>query len=339
LKIKTGQLAAALKKNLAPCYLVSGDEPLLVAEAADAIRGAARERGFTERDLFVATSGFDWEQLRTSGSNLSLFADKRIVELRLPTGKPGVAGARVIADLAERAGHDLLLIVGAPKLDGGTRTASWARTIESCGAHMAVWPVEARELPAWIANRMRRAGLEPDRAAAALVANRVEGNLLAAAQEVEKLRLLLGEGRVCADDVAAAVADSSRFDIFKLTDAALGGDAARGLRILSGLKAEGGEPVMVVWAMARELRTLAALADAVAGGADLGAAMQKMRVWRNRQDLLRRCIGRHQPRDFHRLLRVAGFADQAAKGQNGADPWQVLTDIVLSLALPGRKAA
>jgi DNA polymerase-3 subunit delta len=339
LKIKAGQLASALTKDLAPCYLVSGDEHLLVAEATDAIRGAARERGFTERDLYVATSGFDWERLRTSGSNLSLFAEKRIVELRVPTGKPGVAGARVIADLAESAGSDLLLIVSTPKLEGGRRIPSWAKAIESRGAHIAVWPVEARELPGWIANRMRRAGLEPDRAAVALVADRVEGNLLAAGQEIEKLRLLLGEGRVSADDVAAAVADSSRFDIFKLTDAALSGDAARTLRILSGLRAEGSEPVMVVWAVARELRTLAGLADAVAGGADLGAAMQKMRIWRNRQDQLRRCIGRHQGQDFRRLLRATGFADQAAKGQNGADPWQVLTNIVLSLAMPGRIAA
>lgn len=339
MRIRAGQLASALKNSLASCYLVSGDEHLLVAEAADAIRGAARERGFTERELYVATTGFDWEQFRTAGSNLSLFAEKRIVELRLPTGKPGVAGARAIADVAEHAGADLLLIVSAPKLEGGGRTASWVKAIESRGAHVPVWPVEARELPGWIANRMRRAGLEPDRAAVALVAERVEGNLLAAGQEIEKLRLLLGAGRVSADDVAAAVADSSRFDVFKLTDAALAGDAGRALRILSGLKAEGGEPVVVVWAVARELRTLAALTDAVADGTDLGAAMQKLRVWRNRQDQLRRCIGRHQQRDFHRLLRAAGFADQAAKGQNGGDPWQVLTDIVLALALPDRKAA
>ncbi|MGA8202982.1 MAG: DNA polymerase III subunit delta [Woeseiaceae bacterium] len=339
MRIKAGQLAAALKNDLAPCYLVSGDEHLLVAEATDAIRRAARDRDFTERDLYIATSGFDWEQLRTSGSNLSLFAEKRIVELRLPTGKPGVTGARVIADLAENAGSDLLLIVSAPKLEGGGRTASWVKAIESRGAHIAVWPVEARELPGWIANRMRHAGLEPDRAAVALVADRVEGNLLAAGQEIEKLRLLLGEGRVTADDVAAAVADSSRFDIFKLTDAALSGDAARTLRILSGLRAEGSEPVMVVWAVARELRTLAGLADTVADGTQLGAAMQKMRIWRNRQDQIRRCIGRHQRQDFRRLLRAAGFADQAAKGQNGADPWQVLTEIVLSLASPSRSAA
>lgn len=339
MRIKTGQLASALKKSLAPCYLVSGDEHLLVAEAADAIRAAARDRGFTERDIHVAATGFDWDQLRSSGSNLSLFAEKRILELRLPTGKPGVAGGRVIADLAEHADADLLLVVTAPKLDGGTRSARWVKAIESCGAHVPVWPVEARELPGWIANRMRRAGLEPDRAAVALIADRVEGNLLAAGQEIEKLRLLLGEGRVSGDDVAAAVADSSRYDVFKLADAALAGDAGRALRILSGLRAEGGEPVVVVWAIARELRTLAALADAVAGGADLGAAMQKMRVWRNRQDQLRRCIGRHPGPDFRRLLRAAGFADQAAKGQNGADAWQVLTNIVLSLALPGRIAA
>ncbi len=232
-----------------------------------------------------------------------------------------------------------MLIVSGPKLDRSSQSAKWVKSIAASGVSIPVWPIGVRELPGWIAARMRQAGLEPDREAVAMIAGRVEGNLLAAGQEVEKLRLLLGEGAVTAEDVARAVADSSRFDVFKLVDAAMSGDARRALRILSGLQAEGVEPVIVVWSLSRELRTLASLADAVAQGSDLGAAMQKARVWNNRQSLVRACFGRHQQGDFRRLIKLAGRADQAAKGQVRADPWQLATEIIIGIALDRRKAA
>jgi DNA polymerase III subunit delta len=339
LKIKADQLPTYLRKTLAPCYLVSGDEHLLVAEAADTIRASARDNGFTSRDLHVVTAGFDWSQLRGSASNLSLFAERRIIELRLPTGKPGLSGGAAIVDLVAQADDQLMLIVTAARLDGATKSAKWVKAIEARGVHVPVWPIGVRELPGWITTRMRQAGLQPDRAAVTLIADRVEGNLLAAGQEVEKLRLLLGAGKVSAEDVGRAVADSSRYDVFKLADAALAGDAQRALRILAGLQAEGIEPVVVVWSLARELRTLAGLAESVAQGVELGAAMQKARVWRNRQSLMRACVGRHQLADFYRLLQTSAQADQAAKGQNRADPWQLAADIALGIALSGRKAA
>jgi DNA polymerase-3 subunit delta len=179
---------------------------------------------------------------------------------------------------------------------------------------------------------MRRAGLQPDREAVAMIADRVEGNLLAAGQEIEKLRLLLGEGKVTAGDVGNAVANSSRYDVYKLTDAAIAGDARRAVRILGGLRAEGVEPVIVMWAITRELRTLATLDDAVRQGQDLGSAMQTARVWNNRQGLMRSCIGRHQHGAFHRLLKASGRADAAAKGQRFGDPWQMAADIVVGMA-------
>lgn len=339
MKIQANQLPSFLKKNLASCYLVTGDEHLLVAEAVDAIRHAAREQGFTSRELHIATAGFDWTHLRDSSANLSLFAEKRIIELRLPTGKPGKAGGQAIVDLAERAGPELLLIVSAPKLDRGAAASKWAKTLETKGVNTPIWPVGVRELPAWIAQRMREAGLKPDRGAVALIADRVEGNLLAAGQEIEKLRLLLGEGSVSAEDVASAVANSSRYDVYKLTDAALAGDARRALKILAGLRAEGVEPVIVVWALTRELRTLATLADAIKQGMDLSSGMQKAGVWRNRQSLVRSCVSRHQRGNFYQLLKAAGRADQAAKGQSWSDPWQLATDIVVGLSLPGNRAA
>jgi DNA polymerase-3 subunit delta len=332
LKINVNQLSTHLQKSLAPCYLVTGDEHLLVDEALDAIRAAAREQGFTSRDLHVATTGFDWTQLRDSGANLSLFAEKRIIELRVPTGKPGRAGSQAIADFVDIIDSDLLFIVVAPKLDRNSQSAKWVKALEAKGVSIPVWPIGLRELPGWIAERMRGTGLQPDRDAVTLIADRVEGNLLAAGQEIEKLRLILGEGKVTADDVGDAVANSSRYDVFKLVDAALGGDAKRALRILSGLRAEGIEPVIVVWALTRELRTLASLTDTVAQGADLANGMRKNGVWQNRQALVRNCIGRHKHGDFHQLLKSASHADQAAKGQTSSDPWQISTDIVLGIS-------
>lgn len=333
MKTSLNQLSAYLQKDLAPCYFVTGDEHLLVDEALDAIRAAARERGFTTRDLHVATTGFDWSDLHDSGANLSLFAEKRIVELRLPTGKPGRSGSQAIADFVAGAGEDLLFIVVAPKLDRNNKSAKWVKALDAGGLTVQVWPIERRELPGWIARRMRGAGLEPDRQAIELIADRVEGNLLAASQEVEKLRLILGDGKVTASDVERAVANSSRFDVFKLVDAAVGGDARRALRILSGLRAEGVEPVIVVWALTQELRTLASLTETVAQGGNLAGGMKKQHVWSSRQGMVRSCVGRHKHGDFHRLLKVASRADQAAKGQVTADPWQISTDIVLGISL------
>ena len=332
MKIRANQLSSHLKKSLAPCYLVTGDEHLLVSEALDEVRAAARARGFGTRELHVATTGFDWHQLTASTSNLSLFAEQRIVELRLPTGKPGIKGSQAIVDLVEQAGPELLFIVTAPKLDRSGSNSKWAKTIDQKGVSLPIWPVEVRELPGWIANRMRQVGLQPDRDAVTLIADRVEGNLLAAGQEIEKLRLLHGEGKVSADDVNEAVANSNRYDVYKLADAAIAGDATRAVKILGGLRSEGVEPVIVMWALTRELRTLATLDDAVRQGTDLGSAMQSARVWNNRQGLLRSCISRHQHGDFHRMLKASGRADAAAKGQRYGDPWQMAADIVVGMA-------
>ena len=339
MKISANQLAPQLKNSLLPCYLVSGEEPLLVEESLDSIRAAARDRGFAARELFVHSTGFDWSEFSSAGGNLSLFAERRVVELRLPTGKPGVKGSASIADFAANAGDDILLLVSAPKLDRKGQNAKWVKALESRGGLVQVWPVDLRDLPGWVNQRMRRAGMQPDRDAVRLITDRVEGNLLAAQQEIEKLRLLHGEGPITADEVDRAVADSSRFDVYKLVDAAVSGDAARAVRVLGAVRAEGIEPVIVMWALTRELRILAGLSDAVAGGSDLGASMRKARVWQNRQGMVRSCVSRHQAGSFHRLLKVARRGDAAAKGQLRADPWQLVMRIILDIAAPGIQAA
>jgi DNA polymerase-3 subunit delta len=328
-----------LNKSLLPCYLVTGDEPLLLQEALDTIRARARDEGFGSRELFIATTGFDWADLGAAAGNLSLFAEKRIIELRLPTGKPGVKGSATIIEMAAKAAGDLLFLVSAPKLERSAATSKWAKALEAAGGLCQVWPPALRELPAWIKARMNIAGLQPDRDAVRLIADRVEGNLLAAQQEIEKLRLLHGEGPISASDVEAAVADSSRFDVYKLVDAAVAGDAARAVRILAGVRTEGLEPVIVMWALTRELRTLARLADSIQAGTDLSSSLRKAGVWQSRQGLVRACIGRHQAADFYKLIQLARDADAAAKGQLRADPWQLARQIVLDLALGGMQKA
>ena len=325
-KIPANRLGSHLSEPLKPCYLVTGDEPLLVEEALDAIREAARRQGF------------DWNVLASAGSELSLFASRRIVELRLPTGKPGREGGAAIVELAEKADQDLLFIVQAPKLDRSAANSKWAKTLEARGALVQVWPIGARDLPQWIGERMRRAGLQPDRDAIRVIADRVEGNLLAADQEVEKLRLLHGEGAVSGDDAREAVADSSRYDVYQLADAALAGNPARALRILDGLRAEGVSEVVVLWAVTRELRLLAQLAEAVARGENLGNAMQKHRVWNSRQNLLRACLGRHNRDGFFALMQAARQADAVAKGQQYGDAWQLATNLIWLLASDRRAA-
>ncbi len=339
MKLQLNQLSSHLSNKLAPCYLVTGDEHLLVDEALDAIRAAARERGFTSREVHVASAGFDWPQLGATGANLSLFAEQRIVELRLPTGKPGRAGGQAIVDFISQLGPELMLIVSTPKLDRNNSNAKWVKALAAAGAHLTIWPIGVRELPGWLGERMRRAGLRPSREAVAMIADRVEGNLLAASQEVEKLRLLLGEGDISDADVSRAVANSSRFDVYKLADAALAGDPRRSLRILAGLREEGIEPPLVMWSLTKELRALARISDIVSVDRDLGGAMRKAGVWNSRQALVRSCIARHSRDDFYQLLKAAGRADAAAKGQGPGDAWQMAADILLRLSRAGKRAA
>lgn len=332
MKIQANQLPTALKKGLAPCYLVTGDEHLLVAEALDAIRAAAREQGFTARDLHVTGPGFDWGAVRDASANLSLFAERRIVEIVLPTGKPGRDGGAALVQLAETLHADTLLIVTGAKLDRSAAGAKWAKTLEKIGTFVPVWPIERRDLPGWIAARMRAVELEPDRDAIGLLADRVEGNLLAASQEIQKLRLVLGPGPVSADAIASAVANSSRFDVYKLADAALAGNAARAVSMLKSLQSEGVEPVLAVWALTREVRTLARLRESAAGGGNPSAGMQKFGVWRNRQGLMTAALERHSLAGTYRLLKQLGRADASAKGQAPGDPWQMLSAAVIELA-------
>ncbi|MBI5041957.1 MAG: DNA polymerase III subunit delta, partial [Gammaproteobacteria bacterium] len=286
MQLKAEQLAAHLKKGLAPIYFIYGDELLLVQEAADAIRAAARAQDYSEREVFNVDKDFDWYKLTESSNNLSLFAERRILEVRMPTGKPGDAGGRALREYAERPVEDTLLLIVSGKLDAQQRKSKWVTDLEAAGVGIQIWPVDAQHLPQWIRGRMQSRGLQPTPEAVQLLAERVEGNLLACAQEIDKLKLLVGDGAVDVAAVTAAVADSARFDVFGLVDSALAGEPERSVRMLSGLRGEGVEPALVVAMLARELRSLAAMAWEIGRGATAGAVMARHRVWPKRQPVV-----------------------------------------------------
>ncbi|MGH8320629.1 MAG: DNA polymerase III subunit delta [Gammaproteobacteria bacterium] len=328
MKLTSDKLDSHLKAALAPVYLIAGDEPLQREEAADAIRAAARARDHTDREVFFAERGFDWNLLATAGASLSLFASKRILEVRLPTGKPGDDGATALSTYAQNPAPDTLLLIISAKLErGGGR---WAEALEKAGVLITVWPVEAKNLAGWLGRRMQGRGLKPSAEAVALMAARVEGNLLAAAQEVEKLLLLKGPGPVDVDAVAEAVADSARYDPYGLVDAALAGDRSRTARILEGLKEEGTEPTFILWALTREIRSLAGMAWEIQGGAPMQRVLA--RVWEKRRPAIQKALNRHRPQDWQGLLSHLARADRILKGQAPGRPWDELLNLSESLA-------
>ncbi len=305
MKLAFENLAGALADRLLPAYLVSGDEPLLVGEAADAIRTAARSAGFSEREVFFIERGNAvWDALMQAAQALSLFATRRLVKIRMPSGKPGVTGAAALMRLLQAVGEDLAVLIVTDKLDRDAQGAEWVRALQGRGAWVEVKPVERRGLPQWLAARLATVGLSASAEALELLAERSEGNLLAARQEIDKLALLLPRGaRVELADALAGSADSARFDVFQLAEGVRAADAARCLRILGSLKAEGVEPTLVLWVLLRELRGMA-----------YGRA------------------GARAP--LLRLVRRAARADRMIKGLAVGDAWDELA--VLAVELTGR---
>lgn len=339
MKLSPAQLDKHLQGALAPVYVVSGDEHLLCQEACDAIRSACRRQDFNERQVFSAETGFDWGQLAEAGASLSLFAERRLLELRIPNGKPGDKGAAALMDYLARPAEDTVLLVSLPKLDGNTQKTKWAKAlIEGKNVQfLQVWPVDAQQLPQWIRQRLAQAGLAADQDAVELIAARVEGNLLAAAQEIEKLKLLAEGGQVTIETVQAAVADSARYDVFGLIDAALLGQPEHVLRMLDGLRGEGVEAPVILWAVAREVRQLANIAQQYSQGIPLDRAFSQARppVWDKRKPLVSRALQRHDAHGWQALLMDAQQIDEQIKGQAGGDPWIGLSR--LCLALSGRR--
>lgn len=331
-KLRPEQLDAALKKSLLPIYIVSGDEHLLVQEACDSLRLAARAQGFSERERLYADNQFDWNQLLSSASSMSLFAEKKIIELHIANGKPGTEGSKALVEYVQRLPEDNLLILVLPKLDRNSTKSKWMTSLEKVGAFVQVWPVSAHQLPQWLQARLKQAGLSADHAAVEMLATRVEGNLLAAQQEIEKLKLLAPDGIVSAQLLANVVANSARYDVFGLVDKALQGDARGAVRSLQGLRGEGSEPLALLWAIVREIRTLIQVNQGTEGGSNFDWAAKKAGVWDNRKGLVKTALARLRGPELDLLLRKANGIDRAIKGMRKAEPWDELLDLVLQLA-------
>lgn len=338
MKLSGDHLPAQLAKGLSPIYLISGDEILLANEAADAVRVRARSQGFTERELHFVERGFDWAELRAASRTMSLFSERKIVELRMPSAAPGEAGTKVLVEMAEERAPDTLILVLTGKLDGRTQNARWVSAIEKHGAFVQVWPVELPRLPAWIRERLSRHGLQIETNAAQVLAERTEGNLLAAHQEIEKLALLLPPGPVSLETALDVVADSARYDVLQLGEAAMRGQAGRALHILDGLHADGSEPPVALWAVNKDLQWLARAEALMQTGQSAENAMNAIYVWRPRQAAMKQALARLTRDEIAALLVDAEACDRAIKGMGshaGAprlDPWLALQALVARLA-------
>ena len=343
MQLAPAQLASHLQKGLRPLYALHGDEPLLIQEAADTIRAAARAQGYTERTVHtVQGAHFDWSEVLAAGGSLSLFADKQIVEIRIPSGKPGKDGSAAIQQLAESAaGNDsTLTIVLLPRLDFQTKKGAWFGALEQFGVTLQLDPIERGTLPQWIAQRLSQQGQrvtagEEGQRTLQFFADRVEGNLLAAHQEIQKLALLYPQGELTFDQVENAVLNVARYDVFKLSEAVLAGQVARVQRMLDGLQAEGEAEVLVHYTLAEDIRALKRVKDAMAAGRPLPVALREQRVWGVKERLFARVLPRLSTTALDNLLHAAHLVDGIVKGLKAPDwpndSWQALQRLAFSL--------
>lgn len=343
MQLAPNQLTAHLQKGLKSLYTLHGDEPLLIQEAVDAIRALARTQGFTERSSHtVAGAHFDWSEVLAAGGSLSLFADKQIVELRIPSGKPGKEGSSAIQQLAEQSrGNDsTLTLIMLPRLDKLTKSGAWFGALESFGVTLQVEPVERNALPQWIAQRLsvqgqRVAAGEEGQRTLQFFADRVEGNLLAAHQEIQKLALLFAPGELAFEQIESAVLNVARYDVFKLSEAVLAGQTARVQRMLDGLQAEGEAEVLVHYTLSEDIRALKRVKDAMAQGRPLPMALREQRVWGVKERLFERVLPRLSDATLANLLQAAHQVDGIVKGLKQADwpsdGWQALHRLAMQL--------
>lgn len=337
MRLKLDQLTVALQKTLAPVYLVSGDEPLQIGEAADDIRRAARLAGYSTREVIAIDTGNEWPQLAAEAESLSIFSDKKLIDLRLPSAKPGVEGSKALSAYCQRLPDDTVLLITAGKLESAAQKAQWFQALDKVGVIVQVWPLQGQELLHWLQRRAERKGMHPEGDALKSLAARVEGNLLAAAQEIEKLFILHGAKRIDKAMIEGDVADSARFDVFKLMDALLLGKLNRAIKILVGLKAEGVAAPVVLWAISREARTLFNIKAELKRGGHQEAVYKKYLVWDKRKQMVQEALHRLKAVELHGILQASAAADCQIKGQAAGDEWESLFGICLLFAKGPRR--
>ena len=332
MQLKGEQLTAHLERELKPVYVVYGDEPLLVIEAADAIRAAARAKGFDEREVLTAMAGFNWADLQHCAGNMSLFGGRTLIDLRIPTGKPGRDGSSALQDYCARPSPDALLLVTLPGLDWTEEKAVWLKALSEAGVAVKLIPPNLAELPSWLAGRLRRQQQTADSEGLRFIAERVEGNLLAAHQEILKLGLLYPVGALSLQQVKEAVLNVARYDLDGLREAMLAGDVARLTRTLDGLQQEGEAPPLVLWAMTEEIRALAQVKAAQGAGQPLDVAIKEARVWGGRQAPFKRAVQRINSARARAALVHASQIDRLIKGAGGTgDLWDEFLRLGLQL--------
>jgi len=318
-----------LSSGLKPLYVVFGDALLLAIEAADSIRSAARAAGYTERETFIAEQHFKWGELRNSAQSLSLFSSRKVIDLRIPSGKPGVEGGQALQDYCTNLSEDTLTLISLPKLDWTVQKSQWFGALERHGVMVSADDIPRSTLPRWIAERLKRQEQSTDEATLEFLTDRCEGNLLAAFQEIQKLALLFPAGQLSFEQVKDAVMDVARFDIFKLSEAMLSGNAVRFARILDGLRAEGTATVLVLWALSEDIRSLGKVLQAVQRGGNLGNAMRDMRVRKDKQGLIETAARRLKFPHIERAIQQAARLDKTIKGLRQGDVWDELLQLGL----------
>ncbi len=332
MKLKPEQLSSQLKKGLSPVYLITGDEPLLSEESCDLLRHNLQQQGFSEREVLHVDGSFSWEYLLECANALSLFAEKKIIELRLGGSKLNKKSSEILQQYLNNPAPDNILLIIADKLDGNSKKSAWFKAVDKSGVVVEIWPVETEQLPNWIRQRAAQIELQLDEDAIQLLCDRIEGNLLAAKQELSKLSLLFKNQVVTAEDVVDAVSDSSRYDIYGLADAALQGQPARCTKILQVLRQDGTQPPVVLWSLSKELRSLAAIQSAQQNGQSFDAVCQRERIWGKRKPLARQAARRLSTEQINKALQQCAEVDKIVKGMSTGDSWLLLTSIALTLS-------
>ena len=338
MEISSGQLNAQLRPPNRALYWVSGDDPLLMLEAGDAIRSFLRKQGFEQRDLFHVDKNFDWNNFFQLTSSLSLFAEKRVIELRFASAKPDEEGKKALQHFIDNPSADIAVMIIGPKLDKATTSTKWFANLMANALLVKVWPLKREELPNWLNTRLKAAGISASRDAVAMLADRVEGNLLAAVQDIERIKLAYADNngtakRLEASDIVDFVSDNSRLTSFDLIDATLLGETSRAQKILQGLRAEGVHPLPILATFTRELDSLLPMLAQKEQGQTSEVVMRNARVWSNRKTAVKSSLARLSKSEAWQLLHHARLIDGAIKGINLANPWDELS--LLSLRLSG----
>ena len=332
--LKLDQMKEHLREALAPIYLITSDEPFQKDELTHQLRQLARQRGCTERIIFHVDRSFEWTQLLYTSNSMSLFSERRLIELRLEQAKPGEVGAKALQTYAERLNDNDLLLITMPKLDAAGQKSAWYKALEKVGVHVAIWGVDSHQLVGWIVHRMRRLGLSVTPAAAQLLAERVEGNLLAAVQEIEKLNLS-NERNIDEQTILEVTADSAQYDIFDLVDSTLLGDMKRVVAMVERMRHSGTEVILVLWAFAREIRQLLLMAEQLANRQSMEQVLKAGRIWRKRENMVRAALQRHPVKHWQSYLQQASGIDRIIKGIDHGNVWDAL--LMLIIAMAGRR--